>query len=287
MTHSSITETLSVHFVLTSKLSLSLSPVSPEALARLLNLLESGFISSSAAKAVSLCSFEMGSCKSDAMIYQPLYIYTCTPLVGSSIVHRNGLHLSVAVPVLSPFSCSGLKVACHVAQVFQEMWKAPEKRVEQLVKDLDLGLISDRKELVRICQRVMDARPDLVRLTWIGHFLAQCCHGYPPETFRNNKPHLAAKIKCPGLHNTLENPENIYYITATSPKCQRVWCNVLFHGTKSGGGVSVLQVLLVRGGNKKVLNKLMGAVQKESKGRADPLQIRNILEEMTSWLRLV
>ncbi|KAF5902201.1 glutamyl-tRNA(Gln) amidotransferase subunit B, mitochondrial, partial [Clarias magur] len=72
------------------------SPVSPEALAQLLNLLESGFISSSAAKVV-----------------------------------------------------------------FQEMWKAPDKGVEQLVKELDLGLISDREELVKICQRVMDAHPDL------------------------------------------------------------------------------------------------------------------------------
>ncbi|XP_053336071.1 glutamyl-tRNA(Gln) amidotransferase subunit B, mitochondrial [Clarias gariepinus] len=113
------------------------SPVSPEALAQLLNLLESGFISSSAAKVV-----------------------------------------------------------------FQEMWRAPDKGVEQLVKELDLGLISDREELVKICQRVMDAHPDLVQV--------------------------------------------------------------------------------IRGGNKKVLNKLMGAVQKESKGRADPVQLRNILEEMTS-----
>ncbi|MCJ8749065.1 hypothetical protein PDJAM_G00172020 [Pangasius djambal] len=113
------------------------SPVSPEALAQLLNLLESGFISSSAAKVV-----------------------------------------------------------------FQEMWKAPEKCVEQLVKELDLGLISDREELVKICQRVMDAHPDLVQV--------------------------------------------------------------------------------IRGGNKKVLNKLMGVVQKESKGRADPVQLRNILEEMMS-----
>ncbi|XP_026798737.2 glutamyl-tRNA(Gln) amidotransferase subunit B, mitochondrial isoform X1 [Pangasianodon hypophthalmus] len=113
------------------------SPVSPEALAQLLNLLDSGFISSSAAKVV-----------------------------------------------------------------FQEMWKAPEKCVEQLVKELDLGLISDREELIKICQRVMDAHPDLVQV--------------------------------------------------------------------------------IRGGNKKVLNKLMGVVQKESKGRADPVQLRNILEEMTS-----
>lgn len=52
--------------------------------------------------------------------------------------------------------------------------------------------------------------------------------------------------------------------------------------TKACGGVSTLQVQVIRGGNKKVLNKLMGAVQKESKGRADPVHLRNILEEMTS-----
>ncbi|GAA6065782.1 glutamyl-tRNA(Gln) amidotransferase subunit B, mitochondrial isoform X1 [Tachysurus ichikawai] len=78
----------------------SLSPVTPEALAQLLNLLESGFISSSAAKVV-----------------------------------------------------------------FQEMWKTPEKCVEQLVRELDLALISDREELLKICQRVMGAHPELVRLT--------------------------------------------------------------------------------------------------------------------------
>ncbi|XP_071779505.1 glutamyl-tRNA(Gln) amidotransferase subunit B, mitochondrial [Centroberyx gerrardi] len=42
------------------------------------------------------------------------------------------------------------------------------------------------------------------------------------------------------------------------------------------------QVQAVRNGNKKVLNKLMGLVQKETKGRADPVLVRAILEEKTS-----
>uniref|UniRef100_A0A4W4ETM4 Glutamyl-tRNA(Gln) amidotransferase subunit B, mitochondrial n=1 Tax=Electrophorus electricus TaxID=8005 RepID=A0A4W4ETM4_ELEEL len=42
------------------------------------------------------------------------------------------------------------------------------------------------------------------------------------------------------------------------------------------------EVRVIRAGNKKVLNKLMGIVQKETKGRTDPLQVRRILEEMTS-----
>uniref|UniRef100_A0AAY5KDB2 Glutamyl-tRNA(Gln) amidotransferase subunit B, mitochondrial n=1 Tax=Esox lucius TaxID=8010 RepID=A0AAY5KDB2_ESOLU len=42
------------------------------------------------------------------------------------------------------------------------------------------------------------------------------------------------------------------------------------------------QVQAIRGGNKKVLNKLMGLVQKETKGRADPVLVRSILEEKTS-----
>ncbi|KAL6466838.1 hypothetical protein MHYP_G00246420, partial [Metynnis hypsauchen] len=118
-------------------LKIAQSPVSPEALADLLNVLESGHISSSAAKVV-----------------------------------------------------------------FQEMWKAPEKAVEQLVKELDLGLVSDREKLLKICQKVVDTHPE--------------------------------------------------------------------------------QVHVIRAGNKKVLNKLMGAVQTETKGRADPVQVRAILEEMTS-----
>uniref|UniRef100_A0AAR2IQQ0 Asn/Gln amidotransferase domain-containing protein n=1 Tax=Pygocentrus nattereri TaxID=42514 RepID=A0AAR2IQQ0_PYGNA len=78
-------------------LKLAQSPVSPEALADLLNVLESGHISSSAAKVV-----------------------------------------------------------------FQEMWKAPEKAVEQLVKELDLGLVSDREKLLKICQKVVDTHPEQV-----------------------------------------------------------------------------------------------------------------------------
>ncbi|XP_068178031.1 glutamyl-tRNA(Gln) amidotransferase subunit B, mitochondrial [Antennarius striatus] len=38
----------------------------------------------------------------------------------------------------------------------------------------------------------------------------------------------------------------------------------------------------IRNGNKKVLNKLIGIVQKETRGRADPVLVRAILEEMTS-----
>lgn len=44
-----------------------------------------------------------------------------------------------------------------------------------------------------------------------------------------------------------------------------------------------LQVHAIRSGNKKVLNKLMGLVQKETKGRADPVLVRAILQKKTSW----
>ncbi|MBN3281210.1 GATB amidotransferase, partial [Polyodon spathula] len=42
------------------------------------------------------------------------------------------------------------------------------------------------------------------------------------------------------------------------------------------------EVRAIRGGNKKVLNKLIGLVQRELKGRADPVQVKTILEEKTS-----
>lgn len=42
------------------------------------------------------------------------------------------------------------------------------------------------------------------------------------------------------------------------------------------------EVNAIRNGNKKVLNKLMGLVQKETKGRADPVLVRTILQEKTS-----
>uniref|UniRef100_W5LQL4 Glutamyl-tRNA(Gln) amidotransferase subunit B, mitochondrial n=1 Tax=Astyanax mexicanus TaxID=7994 RepID=W5LQL4_ASTMX len=107
--------------------------------------------------------------------------------------------------LLSNLHQQGLK-NLHVHQwpmtlsaVFQEMWKTPEKTVRQLVKELDLGLVSDQEQLLKICQRVVDTHPEQVKA-----------------------------------------------------------------------------------GNKKVLNKLMGAVQKETKGRADPVQVKALLEKMTS-----
>lgn len=42
------------------------------------------------------------------------------------------------------------------------------------------------------------------------------------------------------------------------------------------------EVHAIRSGNKRVLNKLMGLVQKETKGRADPVLVRAILQEKTS-----
>uniref|UniRef100_UPI0037E967A6 glutamyl-tRNA(Gln) amidotransferase subunit B, mitochondrial n=1 Tax=Semicossyphus pulcher TaxID=241346 RepID=UPI0037E967A6 len=42
------------------------------------------------------------------------------------------------------------------------------------------------------------------------------------------------------------------------------------------------EVQAIRNGNKKVVNKLMGLVQKETKGRADPVLVRRILQEKTS-----
>ncbi|XP_074551486.1 glutamyl-tRNA(Gln) amidotransferase subunit B, mitochondrial [Halichoeres trimaculatus] len=42
------------------------------------------------------------------------------------------------------------------------------------------------------------------------------------------------------------------------------------------------EVQAIRNGNKKVLNKLMGLVQKQTKGRTDPVLVRKILQEKTS-----
>ncbi|XP_061534891.1 glutamyl-tRNA(Gln) amidotransferase subunit B, mitochondrial isoform X3 [Phycodurus eques] len=42
------------------------------------------------------------------------------------------------------------------------------------------------------------------------------------------------------------------------------------------------EVQAFRAGNKKVLNKLMGSVQKETKGRADPVAVRKILQDKIS-----
>jgi len=52
-------------------------------------------------------------------------------------------------------------------QVFQEMWKATEKTVGQIVKEQDLWMINDKEELRKICQRVIDrhteeVNPDII-----------------------------------------------------------------------------------------------------------------------------
>ncbi|KAG9344059.1 hypothetical protein JZ751_012538 [Albula glossodonta] len=118
-------------------LNVSQSPVSPHALSELLDLLEAGRVSSSAAKTV-----------------------------------------------------------------FQELWNGAGRSAAQIVEELDLGLVDNSTELLRICQHVIDSHPD--------------------------------------------------------------------------------EVQAIRAGNRKVLNRLMGLVQKQTKGRADPVRVRAILEQGTS-----
>nr|XP_061779026.1 glutamyl-tRNA(Gln) amidotransferase subunit B, mitochondrial isoform X1 [Nerophis lumbriciformis] len=85
-------------------------------------------------------------------------------------------------------------------QVFQEMWRSSgEKTPAQIIREQDLGLVSDVTQLHDICQKVLDTHPDKVRA--------------------------------------------------------------------------------IKSGNQKVLNKLMGLIQKETKGRADPVVVREILQE--------
>ncbi|KAJ8000651.1 hypothetical protein DPEC_G00182580 [Dallia pectoralis] len=118
--------------------------------------------------------------------------------------------LSVCQSPVSPQTLAQLinlqedgQISASVAkQVFQELWRAPGKTVQQIVQEKDLRIVSDTTEIHRICQEVVDSHPE--------------------------------------------------------------------------------QVQAIRGGNKKVLNKLMGLVQKETKGRADPVQVRAILEDKTS-----
>lgn len=64
---------------------------------------------------------------------------------------------------------------------------------------------------------------------------------------------------------------NAYCIGFTFRICWNLfWC------------VFSLKVDAIRNGNKKVLNKLIGLVQRETKGRADPVLVRAILQEKTS-----
>lgn len=102
------------------------------------------------------------------------------------------------------------------------MWRSPGKTAEQIIREKDLGLVSDAAQLHSICQEVVEAHPDEVRTLH-------------PET--------SASVQ--------------FLIDVSLPA----------------------QVDAIRNGNKKVLNKLMGLVQKETKGRADPVLVRAILQE--------
>ncbi|XP_016148065.1 glutamyl-tRNA(Gln) amidotransferase subunit B, mitochondrial [Sinocyclocheilus grahami] len=131
-------------------------------------------------------------------------------VIKELIGNLNSQNLKVSQSPISPCALAeliNLVESGHISsstakQVFQEMWKAPEKTVGQIVKEQDLWMINDKEELQKICKRIVDSHPE--------------------------------------------------------------------------------EVQIIRGGNKKVLNKLMGEVQRETKGRTDPVQIRAILEKMVS-----
>ncbi|XP_072240971.1 glutamyl-tRNA(Gln) amidotransferase subunit B, mitochondrial [Leuresthes tenuis] len=124
--------------------------------------------------------------------------------------HLKQQDMSVSQSPISPVALAELlelqetgQISSSVAkQVFQEMWRSAGKTAPQIIKEQDLGLVSDTAELHSICQKVVDSHPN--------------------------------------------------------------------------------EVHAIRNGNKKVLNKLVGLVQKETKGRADPVLVREILQKKTS-----
>lgn len=124
--------------------------------------------------------------------------------------HLKQQDMSVSQSLIAPSALAELlelQETGHISssaarRVFQEMWRSPGKTALQIIREQDLGLVSDTAQLHNICQEVLDSHPD--------------------------------------------------------------------------------EVNAIRGGNKKVLNKLMGLVQRETKGRADPVLVRKIIQEKTS-----
>ncbi|XP_034044253.1 glutamyl-tRNA(Gln) amidotransferase subunit B, mitochondrial [Thalassophryne amazonica] len=131
-------------------------------------------------------------------------------VINDLLGHLKLADLSVSQSPVSPSALAELlelqetgRISSTAAkQVWQEMWRSPEKTAFQIMQEQDLGIISDPAQLHRICQKVVDSHPD--------------------------------------------------------------------------------EVHAIRHGNKKVLNNLMGLVQRETKGRANPLMLREILQKMTS-----
>ncbi|TRY65148.1 hypothetical protein DNTS_031792 [Danionella cerebrum] len=129
--------------------------------------------------------------------------------VLDDLMRNLNLHnLNVSQSPLSPEALAQMidliesgRISSPVAkQVFQEMWKAPELPVEQIIEERDWWMISDVEQLRALCQRIVDGHPEAVQL--------------------------------------------------------------------------------IKGGNKRVMNKLIGEIHKVTKGRTDPVQVVAILEEM-------
>ncbi|XP_073432366.1 glutamyl-tRNA(Gln) amidotransferase subunit B, mitochondrial isoform X5 [Dendrobates tinctorius] len=121
--------------------------------------------------------------------------------------HLRQQNLPVKQSVVSPSSLAELltllekKVISSSAakQVFQELCQGEEKTPAQIIKEKNLGLITDRKHVEDICQKIIDGHKE--------------------------------------------------------------------------------EVSAIQQGNLKVMNKLIGLVQKTTKGRADPVLVKTILQE--------
>lgn len=117
--------------------SFDFSPVSPPALAELLELQETGHISSSVAKQVS-------------QLHRPCNY----PLLSVTHTHTHTPQLV--------FVCVLTCLLLRLSQVFQEMWRSSGKTAPQIIQDQNLGLVSDTAQLHSICQKVLDSHPDEV-----------------------------------------------------------------------------------------------------------------------------
>ncbi|CAL8331330.1 unnamed protein product [Lota lota] len=146
--------------------------------------------------------------------------------------------------------------------VVKETRKEPRKLIGWVTNEL-LGHLKHHNLSVSECPVSPSAMAELLELQEAGHISSSVAKQVLQEMWRD-----------PGKSAPEIVREQDLGLVCNSSDLQSVCQRVLDSNPD--------QVRALQEGNKKVLNRLMGLVQKETKGRADPVLVRSILEDKTS-----
>ncbi|MBN3301149.1 GATB amidotransferase, partial [Amia calva] len=150
----------------------------------------------------------------------------------------------------------------YFISVLQETKAEPKKVIGWIIKDL-LGLLKQHNLNVSQSPISPSSMAELLNLLETGQISSTVA-----------KLVLQELWKGPGTNATQIVRDQNLSLVCDAIKLEHI-CQTVIDSHQE-------EVRVIRRGNKKVLNKLVGLVQKETKGRADPVQVRAILEKKTS-----